>query len=756
MIAPSPPIYEFGEFRLDVAERQLMRRDGTAVLLAPRVFATLRYLLEHSGRVLDKEVIMEAVWPDCIVEENNLTQNISALRRLLGDSPGAHRYIATVAGRGYRFVAPVTTREHDNSSRPNSALEVQFGGPDEIVRSEEKMYPSEAASVFPTLRAHPLRLGITRVALLTFFLLGMVVFFFLRNRAHHEVKTPARLESQTVIPDRSIAVLPFANLSANQESAFFAEGVQDDILTAISRIAELKVISRASVASYIAGRPRDPRQIGQELGVSQIVEGSVRRAGDRVRVAVQLIDTRTNVQVWAETYDRTLADVFAIQMEIAQQIATQLQAKLSPTEQSALGERPTDDLVAYDLYLRARAIWGGWTSAIPAAETLLEAVGFLDQAVARDPQFFQAYCHLARVHDLVYFDGIDHLPARLSLAEAAIAAAERLRPNSGEIHLLRAEHLYRGYLKYDEARSELAIAQRLLSNDSQIFGLMAAIDRRQGRWSESTRNYEKALELSPRDPSLLGNAAVNYEYQRRFAEAALLRDRLVILFPRGLEARRERAAIELSWRADPRPLHEAINRIVAEKPLSAWENADLWLNFALCEHDPVMAERALAAMKMKILDSVFGFPHAWYEGLIAWARNDEESARSAFASARLEAETMVRERPGDGPSLCVLGMVDAALGRKEEAIREGRRAVELLPVTKNAMEGAILMEYLGIIYAWSGDKDAAIEQVAATLQIPSQLNYGYLRLHPVWDPLRGDPRFEKIVADLAPAANSGR
>ena len=395
---------------------------------------------------------------------------------------------------------------------------------------------------------------------------------------------------------------------------------------------------------------------------------------------------------------------------------------------------------------------------MPAAQTLLEAARVLDQAITRDPQFFLAYCHLARVHDVLYFSGGDRSTARLALAEAAIAAAARLRPNSGEIHLVRAEHLYRGYLDYDRARAELALAQRTLPNNAQIFGLMAHIDRRQGRWSESTRNYEKALEFSPRDPYYLGNAAVNYEYQRRFAEAATLRDRVIKLDPHKSGARRLRASIDLAWRADPRPLHETIEAIVTENPLAAGDIAEEWFALALCEHDPVMTDRALAAIKPNGFPtgSGFRFPRGWFEGLAARARGDAVAARTAFASARVEAEATVREQPDYGPSLCVLGMIDAALGRKDDAIREGRRAAELLPVTKNAMEGAIMMEYLAIIYAWTGEKALALEQVAATLQVPSPLNYGDLRLQPFWDPLRGDPRFEKIVAELAPDASSER
>jgi len=555
-------------------------------------------------------------------------------------------------------------------------------------------------------------------------------------------------------------VLPFENFSDNKENSYFGAAVQDEVLTNLARIADLKVISRTSVMQYKSDAARNLREIGQALGVAHVVEGSVQRVANRVRVSAQLIDARTDAHLWAETYDRDVADVFAIQTEIAQAIASQLQAKLSPAEKSAIEERPTKDLAAYDLYLRATVLyWGGWSNGAYAEASFFEAASLLNQAITRDPEFFLAYCDLARTHDALYFSGTDHTPARLALAEAAIAAAARLRPNSGELHLLLAEHLYRAYLDYDHARAELALAQRTLPNNEQIFYWMALIDRRQGRWNESARNFEKALELDPRGTVYLRNTAQNYELQRRFAEAAVILDRVLKLLPQDpgadeydkREVRVVRASIDLAWRADPRPLHVAIEAIVTEKPAAATEFPYQWFNLALCEHDPVAADRALAAMKPGGLGSGNGesFPRAWFEGLAARARGDAAAARAAFASARVEAEATVREQPDYGPNLCVLGMIDAALGRKEDAIREGRRAVELLPVAKDSLAGAGIMEYLSIIYAWTGEKSLAIDQVAATLQIPSSLNYGKLRLHPFWDPLRGDPRFDKIVASLA-------
>jgi serine/threonine-protein kinase len=741
MSAPASSLYEFGDFRMDTAERLLSRRDGTAVPLTPRVFETLRYLVEHSGTVLEKERLMEAVWPDSIVEENNLSQNISTLRRAFGETPGSQRYIVTVPGRGYRFVANVT--RSDNTVEPLDQAQL-LERPIAKANGESIVPMSQVSSAPRTRKRYTFALAISALILL-----GFAALLFLRGRA----QVPAISASHaTVLPEKSIAVLPFANLSADQENAFFTEGMQDDILTALAKVADLKVISRTSVAGYIAGSHRNLGEIGQELGVSQILEGSVRRAGDKVRVTVQLIDTRTNAHIWAETYDRNLADVFAIQTEIAQQIATQLQAKLSPAEKSALEERPTNDLIAYDFYLRAKALYlTAANNTSKARENFLEAASLLDQAVARSPQFFLAYSELARTHGALYFSGADHTVARLALADAAIASAKRLRPDSGEVHLLLAEHLYHTDLNYDEARAELALAQRTLPNSAHVYNLMAHIDRRQGRWNESTRNYERASELDPRTASYLRNAAFNYELQRRFAEAATIRDRTLKLPPRE-SVLTERAYVDLAWRADPRPYHETIEAILNENPAAAMDLADDRLDLALCERDPAAASRALTDVKPGGSSTGWGahWPRAWFEGLTARTRGDATAARDAFAAARREAEVTVREHPDYAPALCVLGMIDAGLGRKEEAMREGRRAVELLPVTKDSLVGATLMENLAIIYAWSGETTLALDQVEATLRTPGLLSYGRLRLHPFWDLLRGDPRFEKIVTELAP------
>jgi TolB-like protein len=553
------------------------------------------------------------------------------------------------------------------------------------------------------------------------------------------------------LPAKSIAVLPFENLSAEKANAFFADGVQDEILTDLAKVADLKVISRTSVMQYKSGVERNLRDIAKALGVAHVVEGTVQRAGDRVRVSAQLIDARTDTHVWAEHYDRELADVFRIQSEIAEKVVTQLKAKLSPQEKAAIEETPTHDLAAYDLYLRARDLVDAIAFTAGGRENLLQATRLLDNAIARDPSFLGAYCHLARAHDIIYFLGIDHTPARLALADAAVQAALRLRPNAGEAHLALAQHLYWGYRDYDRAREELAIAQRVLPNEPLALVLAGYIDRRQSRWDESTQELERALELDPRNLFILQQMSYSYEYLRRFKDVAAVLDRVVSINPNDITTRAQRAYVDLEWRGDVHPLHAAIESIITQDAKAAPSVSDRWILLAFCERDKAAAERALAVMPGDAChDAGIPFPHAWCEAMVCRLRGDNAAAHSAFMRARAEVEEIVRNEPTYAEALCVLGMIDAALGKRGDAIREGQRAVELLPITKDSLNGALLIQYLAITCAWAKEKDLALEQLAIAARIPSNVSYGHLRLHPYWDPLRGDPRFEKIVTSLAP------
>lgn len=579
-------------------------------------------------------------------------------------------------------------------------------------------------------------------------LLGLVATAFLLLPQRHNRDASGNAASATA-PEKSIAVLPFENLSRDTENAFFAGGVQDEILTHLAKIADLKVISRTSVMQYTTGPQRNLREIGKQLGVAHLLEGSVQRDAKRVRVNAQLIDARTDAHLWAQTYDRELADVFAIQSEIAKSIASQLQAKLSPTEKAAIELRPTADLAAFDLYTRAKTL--RLTSSLKHLDknSLLQGADLLDQAVALDPAFYLAWCDLALKHDLLYSLGHDHTPARLALAEAAVQTALRLRPDSGEAHLAFANHLYHGYLDYDRARAELAIAQRTLPNEPTLFNNLANIDRRQGRWAESTRNLERVSELDPRNINL--NLAWNYESLRRYTEMAAVLDRALEIAPKELEARIERARVDLNWRADPRLLQTTIEAILVQDPAATATLVDPSLVVALCKRDLAAADRALATQDdYPLALGAISFSRPFLQGLVARVRGDAAAARTAFTIARSQQEEMVRAQPDYAPALALLGLIDAGLGRNDEALGEGRRAIELLPLSRDALGGANMIECFAIICAWTGEKDLALEQLAMSARMPEGVHYGQLKLDPFWDPLRDDPRFDEIVTSLAP------
>jgi len=472
----------------------------------------------------------------------------------------------------------------------------------------------------------------------------------------------------------------------------------------------------------------------------------------RVRVNAQLIDARTDTHLWAQTYDRDLADVFAIQSEIAKAIADQLQAKLSPSENSAIEQAPTADLTAFDLYTRAKDLLEARFFS-DAKANLLQAIELLTQAVARDPTFFDAYCQLAEAQDVLYFAGYDHTPARLALAETAIQNAFRLRPDAGEAHLQRARNLYYGYLDYDGALSELEVARQTLANDARLFLLRGVIARRQGRWDESTRDFERALELDPRNLFLLQQSSLNYFLLRRYRDEEAVLNRALAVMPNNALNQVEHAFVQLSWHADTRPVRRIIDSIQARNPAATSEIASAWFQCALAERDAISAKNALNAFgKNEPILGVENIPltRLFLEGVIARMTKDEGKARSAFTAARAEQEKAVQAKPNYAPALCVLGLIDAGLGRKEEALREGRRAMELLPLKKDAINGAAMIKYFAMIAAWVDDDDLAYEHLAAATRVPSPLSYGQLKLMPFWDPLRGDPRFEKIVGSLAP------
>src|SRR5437773_6781214 len=434
---------------------------------------------------------------------------------------------------------------------------------------------------------------------------------------------------------KSIAVLPFASLSDDKNDAYFADGVQDQILNNLAKVSDLKVISHTSVRQYKTGAERNMREIGRQLGVAYIMEGSVQRARDRLRINAQLIDARTDTHIWAETYDRTAADLFAIQSELAQSIVTQLKAKLSPRQKAEIEERPTQDLDAFELYLQAKAIIDSYLNATDVRAALLQALKSLNEAVQRDPNFVSAYCYAARANDLLFFFDLDPTPDRISLAETAVKAALRLRPDSAEAHFARADYLFRCLRDYDRAMEELAIARPGLPNSTPFFILSGYINRRRNHFHEAERDFSTAFALDPRNPNAYNLLADTYLLQRRCAEAVHVYDNVLAAGEQTPIVRFRRASSILGGTGDAGPLRE----VVASSPEMdvAGGQTPVRMLFALLDGNYAEAERALAAsprQDFQDIDFSFYYPKAWFEAMIARAKGDAARATAAFRECR--------------------------------------------------------------------------------------------------------------------------
>ncbi len=551
------------------------------------------------------------------------------------------------------------------------------------------------------------------------------------------------------VPEKSVAVLPFESLTADPEEAFRGVGVQDQIRNDLAKIADLKVISRNSVMQYRPEAKRNLREIADALGVACAVEGSVQRMADRVRVRAQLTNTRTGTRIWRKSYDVALDDLFAIESKIAQAVAHELGARLLSAEKKAIEEKPTDKPQAYERYVRAGILLDGIALDARSADLRYQAVHLSELAVAQDPKFLLAYCRLGFAHQGLYFNGYDHTPLRLARATEAVEAALRLGPGRGEPHLAAGLLYYYCYRDYGRARSELAIARRLLSNEPLVYATLGWIDRRQGRWQDHLHNINRALELDPRNVFILHQVAGTYQVLRRYNNLEATFDRALAITPNDAVARVARGLAELDANATVQPGRVAVQEVLANNPADGVKIVDRWFNIALCSRDADDTKRALSAMLQEGITwgANVRTPRSFCEGLAARVFGDNEAAMNAFTEAREEMETVLQKQPDYAEAMSVLGMIDAALGRKEDAIREGRRAVELLPVTKDVMTGPELVRNLALIYAWTGEKELALDGIAAVLQGPGPITYGQLRLHPWWDALRGDPRFDQLVED---------
>ncbi len=555
------------------------------------------------------------------------------------------------------------------------------------------------------------------------------------------------------IPEKSIAVLPFENLSDDRENTYFAEGVHEDILSSLSRIADLKVISRTSVQQYRTGT-RSLREIGEALGVAHVLEGTVRRIGNRVRVNAQLINARTDGHIWAETFDRELTDLFAIQSELAQKIASALQAHLSPAEKAGLENRPTTSLEAHDLYVQARELFH-WSGIGDPHENGERALPLLERALAIDPQFALAHYLTSRIHGELYWFGYDKSRARIEKARAAAEAALRVRPDMGEGHVALAFYYYYSARDYEAAIRELTLAQRALPNEADIASALGVIDRRRGRWEEAILHLERARQLDPRNVSTVWNLSETLTYLRRFNEADRLLAEAIAMAPEAYMFPIARAELALRERGDTAPLRKALERVPKTfDPGGAVTT--IAVRLALMERDYDRAERRLGnCVECQYNDvGLCGFvgalddytvPRDWYVGLIARRRGREEEARQAFAAAREKVRAEAVESPNDAKILIMGALIEAMLGHGDDAIAAGERAAKLLPVSADALDGPLVATNLAAIYALLGRGEEALALLERLVRQTGGPTPGTLRVEPQWDSLRGDPRFDGLL-----------
>jgi TolB-like protein/Flp pilus assembly protein TadD len=542
--------------------------------------------------------------------------------------------------------------------------------------------------------------------------------------------------------DKSIAVLPFQNLSDEKENAYFADGVQDDVLTNLSKIGDLKVISRMSVMSYRGDGSRNAREIGKALGVGTLLEGSVRRVGNRVRVSVQLIDAENDQHLWAEDYDRDLTDVFAIQTDLARKIASALQAKLSPNENARLDRQPTNDSDAYLLYVQAHD-YANRPDRL--RETSLKAEELYEQTIKLDPNFALAFAGLSAVESWMYH-AYEPIAARREKARLNADEVLRLQPDLPEGHLALGYSYYYGDRDYQRALTEFEIARRDLPNEADAYSAIAAIQRRQGKWTESTANFEKSASLDPKNASVLFNFGINYMAQRDFETAGQLFDRAIAADPHSFAAHGMKSALAIAWKGDVGFAESQLASVPPGfDPDGLVTAARIW----------VLTLQRKFAEALPILEQFRGeiltypergpCPKPFLEGLLYSRLGDNEKAHAAFEQAKIVAERLVRDAPDDPGRHAELGAVLAGLGKKEDAVNEGKKAVELLPESQDAFDGPQATAALAEIYAWVGEHDEAIRLLEHLLTVPGGLTVPTIKLDPVWDPLRQDPRFQALI-----------
>lgn len=604
----------------------------------------------------------------------------------------------------------------------------------------EKVQRARRYQMLVARKARNRRIGIAALVLVAVLLLGGVWWWWKRAPSRGVTST-----ATVAIPAKSIAVLPLENLSDDKENAFFADGIQDDVLTSLAKIKDLKVISRTSVMSYRNKGARNLREIGKELGVAAVLEGSVRRVGNRVLVNVQLIDTATDQHLWAERYDRTLTDSISLQGELATEIAARLRSTLTPEEKARVESKPTDNPDAYVAYLRGREVQ---LRPETSRENYLSAEAFYKQAIELDPKFVLPRARLSFIQALLfeYFEPKNLV--RLAEARANAEEALRLDPNSAEAH----SSLARCAQNANDAittRRELAEAVRLLPNDTTIV-LSAAMTQWGMGWNdEALVNFKRATELGPREPKTFYNYGALLKEVGREAEARAALDRALEIAPTSVYFRLQRASAETSWTGDTK----RARAILAQLPTG--QDPDGRVTSAFCtlaiyERNFAEALRLLQAYTGEVLPTVdsggFGTQDTkiYNEGIVRLYAGDRARAYECFDSERWKAEVEVSNDPQSAGAHAALAFLYARMDWKKPALDEAARALKLEPPV-DVFANVAFHFNLGRAFAWAGDPDSALKEVDHLLGVPSDYKANDFRLDPVWDPIRKDPRFQKLL-----------
>jgi TolB-like protein/Tfp pilus assembly protein PilF len=622
------------------------------------------------------------------------------------------------------------------------AFEMTPGG----IRREEEVAPreSKAPKTGSKWTAIIVTAGVLAAALL--------VFQFTRTRSSATATAPKQT-APTGTTDKSVAVLPFENLSSDKENAFFAQGIQDEIITTLSRISGLRVISRTSTANYKSA-PENLPEIARQLRVSNVLEGSVQKAGDRVHINVQLIQADNDAHLWAQSYDRQLTDIFGVEAEVAKSIADSLQTTLSPQEKARVETKPTTNADAYVLYLRGRDYQ---TRPDNLLQDFRSAINLYDQAIKLDPKFALAHARLSATASNVYHF---YEPTETWKQKAHAEALEslRLQPNLGEGHL--ALGLYHYYMEsdYEAALRELGLAAAALPNDGDVGLYTAAVERRRGKWTQALAAYQRAEQVDPRNSVMLYDSAQTYFGLRDWRTAAERMDRVLALFPDSFNVKIQRAYIEFCWKGSTAPIRAALESLPPNLDPDGVVTFARW-DVSLMNRDVVAAQKALAACQLDTLASQTGvpLPKSYLQACVDLVRGDAAKAQTEFEAARPAIEKIVVNSPQDGTRRAQLGLLYAFLGRKEDALREGQRAMELKPIAHDVIEGAVVEDFYALMCARLGETDEAISRIERLLTTPFGVDYADesitlsdLRQRWEWDPLRKDPRFQKILAGPEP------